>query len=162
MDGMVNTSMALTRYNTIAGQHGSQESPMLSDQLPQESQQQPALFVPQQANSVMPSQHIVADPAFLAAQQMIAAQQVMAARQMMAAPQMRPVTPVPLLKIVELTYADGEKKTALAYDVENVEVPLVSPRLQGHAPPFIPVASNAPAYMGMRYLEVHKQCLDSS
>ena len=162
IDGMVDTSMALTRYTTTAGQHGSQESSMLPNQLPQESQQQPGLFVPQQANSVMASPHIVADPAFRAAQQMITAQQVMAAQQLMAAPQMKPVTPVPVLKIVELIYADGEKKTALAYYVQNVAVPLVSPGLQGHAPQFIPVGSNAPAYMRKHYMEMHKQCLDSS
>lgn len=148
IDGMVNTSKALTRYTTIAAQSGSEESQVLPNQLPQESQQQPELFVSQQANSVMASPYIMADPAFLAAQQMITAQQVMSAQQMMAAPQMRSVTSMPVLKIVELSYADGEKKTALAYDVKNVAVSLTSPGLQGHGAPFIPVGTHAPASMG--------------
>lgn len=160
--GMLNTSMALTRYTTTTEKHGSPETSMLPTQLPQEPQQQPGLFVPQQVNPVMASPHIVAGPAFLAAQKMITAQQVMAAEQMMAAPQMRPVTSRPVLKIVELTYADGEKKTALAYDMANVAVPLVPSGIQGHAPHFMPVGSNPPAYMGKHYLELHKQCLDSS
>lgn len=157
-DDMVNKSMALTRYTATVARSGTQESSALPNQLPQEFQQQSGFFVPPQGNSVM------ASPSFLAAQQMMTAQQVMVAQQMLAAPQMRPLTTVPVLKIVELTYADGEKKTALAYDVENVAVPLVSPGpgLQGHAPAFIPVGTNAQEYMGKHYLEVQKQCLDSS